>query len=412
MKPRPGNFDGKGIQPGASPIQLKSGDYLFLYNGKNKTTSIGYSILLGSDPTQVLQRSDKAIMEPKFLWERNDVTSNGLIKDPNGCPENASAAIGPEYAENIECFLGAYSGHETNINIFRIFVGWNTSTTTTPQSPTHFTTMVTFASQSTTMEHEKSTSHSSPETKTSTLASTEPTTTEPQKVGIIVKQHEISDKEAKDLAKTADRFQLNSNKISVNYDEMIGSGSTATVYKEVSGFLHGTSALSAENANKTALKQKYANCKVAINIPKEMSRNESEQIMRELQAMRQIGYHGHIAVLLGWCFQNDLPSLVFELAQQDLFKYIRKFREPSDSSCMPLKQILSIAWQVSVGMQHVASFNMVHRDLAARNILLYDGFHAKVDPNLTFIMSEKKDFRYLILVYVVIVMKVLRIKQF
>uniref|UniRef100_A0A914PLH6 Protein kinase domain-containing protein n=1 Tax=Panagrolaimus davidi TaxID=227884 RepID=A0A914PLH6_9BILA len=109
-----------------------------------------------------------------------------------------------------------------------------------------------------------------------------------------------------------------------------------------------------------------------------MSRCETEQIMRELQAMRQMGYHAHIAVLLGWCFQNDLPSLVFELAQQDLHNYIQKFREPPES-CMPLKQILSVAWQVSVGMQYVASFNMVHRDLAARNILLYDGFHAKVN---------------------------------
>uniref|UniRef100_A0AC35GRG8 Protein kinase domain-containing protein n=1 Tax=Panagrolaimus sp. PS1159 TaxID=55785 RepID=A0AC35GRG8_9BILA len=99
--------------------------------------------------------------------------------------------------------------------------------------------------------------------------------------------------------------------------------------------------------------------------------------MRELQAMKQIGYHAHIAVLLGWCFQNDLPSLIFELAQQDLFKYIRKFRESPDS-CMPLKQMLSIAWQIADGMEYIASFNMVHRDLAARNILLYDGFHAKI----------------------------------
>uniref|UniRef100_A0A914XVN2 Protein kinase domain-containing protein n=1 Tax=Panagrolaimus superbus TaxID=310955 RepID=A0A914XVN2_9BILA len=333
-------------KPGASPIQLKSGDYLFLYNGENKSISLGYLILNESDPTQVLQRSDKPIMEPEFSWEMNSINSNGLIKDPNGCPATAAVEIGPEYAKNVECFLGVYSGHHKNVSIFRVFVGWKKSNATTPE-PTKSTSKLTFTSPI----H----NHINP-----TLDD---------------RRTKKSDKEAKNLAKAADRFQLNSNKISVNYEEIIGRGSTATVYK---GFLHGTSALSSETANnKLALKQKYANCKVAIKIPKEMSRNESEQIMRELQAMRQIGYHGHISVLLGWCFQNDLPSLIFELAQQDLFKYIRKFREPPDS-CMPLKQMLSVGWQISVGMQHVASFNMVHRDLAARNILLYDGFHAKI----------------------------------
>uniref|UniRef100_A0A914PZL8 VWFA domain-containing protein n=1 Tax=Panagrolaimus davidi TaxID=227884 RepID=A0A914PZL8_9BILA len=42
--------------------------------------------------------------------------------------------------------------------------------------------------------------------------------------------HSESHKDAKKLADTADRFQLSSNKISVNYDEIIGSGSTATVH--------------------------------------------------------------------------------------------------------------------------------------------------------------------------------------
>uniref|UniRef100_A0AC34FXU0 Protein kinase domain-containing protein n=1 Tax=Panagrolaimus sp. ES5 TaxID=591445 RepID=A0AC34FXU0_9BILA len=278
----------------------------------------------------------------------DDVTSNSLIKDPNECPLNASEIIGPEYAENVECYLGVYSGYHTYINLFRVFVSWKNIATTT-QAPIKSTS-----------DQGVTSTNVSPETHNITTVMT---TTSSFSTA----------KEAKDLADTADRFKLNSNKISVNYDEIIGNGSTATVYK---GFLHGNSALS-KTANKSATNQKHSNCKVAIKIPKAMNRNEAEQIMRELQAMRQLGHHVHIAALFGWCFQNDSLSLVFELAQYDLFTYIRKFREPPDS-CMPLRQTLSIAWQVSVGMEYVASFNMVHRDLAARNILLFPGFHAKI----------------------------------
>lgn len=56
-------FDSLWIEAGPPPMQLHSGDYLFLYNsGKNstvhfaKSTNVGYVILDGKDPMKILQR--------------------------------------------------------------------------------------------------------------------------------------------------------------------------------------------------------------------------------------------------------------------------------------------------------------------------------------------------------------------
>uniref|UniRef100_A0A914YKL5 Uncharacterized protein n=1 Tax=Panagrolaimus superbus TaxID=310955 RepID=A0A914YKL5_9BILA len=85
IKIRNNSFDSELVESGATPLKLNTGDYLFIYNSARKgypsvkpnwqlQYNIGYAILAGTDPTQVLQRSDQPIMSPKLDWEIGNST--------------------------------------------------------------------------------------------------------------------------------------------------------------------------------------------------------------------------------------------------------------------------------------------------------------------------------------------------
>ncbi|KAE9552272.1 hypothetical protein FO519_004518 [Halicephalobus sp. NKZ332] len=151
-------FDSNLVESGPSPIQLKSGDFLFIYNsaqdGYSSSKSgwylqynVGYVILDKDDPTKVLQRSNNPILSPVTNWEiGNDGSTNfltpnvvfleGMIKDPNGCPKNVSDLIGTDFTENAECFIGVYGGSDSDLGVVRIVASYidqdtDTGTTTT-----------------------------------------------------------------------------------------------------------------------------------------------------------------------------------------------------------------------------------------------------------------------------------------
>uniref|UniRef100_A0A914CQX4 Uncharacterized protein n=1 Tax=Acrobeloides nanus TaxID=290746 RepID=A0A914CQX4_9BILA len=78
MNPRKDCFDSLWIEAGPPPVRLRSGDFLFLYNsGKAnnasvrfaKSTNVGYVILNGTDPTQIVQRSSDPLIIPGLAWE-------------------------------------------------------------------------------------------------------------------------------------------------------------------------------------------------------------------------------------------------------------------------------------------------------------------------------------------------------
>ena len=81
MQGRPGCWDACGAIAGPQPERLSSGDYLFVYNidteaaGKGNDTkplgrcTIGWAILNGTDPRQVVARSPTAIITPTEPWE-------------------------------------------------------------------------------------------------------------------------------------------------------------------------------------------------------------------------------------------------------------------------------------------------------------------------------------------------------
>lgn len=78
---REGMWDDQLVESGPEPLQLPDGNYLFLYNSATKTTdatdkpgwelkyNVGWVILDGKDPTNVLRRADNPLLSPDLDWE-------------------------------------------------------------------------------------------------------------------------------------------------------------------------------------------------------------------------------------------------------------------------------------------------------------------------------------------------------
>jgi len=81
MKGRPKCWDAAGIAPGPQPEKLSNGDYLLIYNidtgfpyhKKNNTflgrCAIGWAILDGTDPTQIVARATEPLIRATRDWE-------------------------------------------------------------------------------------------------------------------------------------------------------------------------------------------------------------------------------------------------------------------------------------------------------------------------------------------------------
>lgn len=68
---RRGHFDSGGLEPGPPPLVLKEGILLF-YNGwdEEKTHRVGAVLFSKNDPSQVLWRTPKPLLEPTKGWEK------------------------------------------------------------------------------------------------------------------------------------------------------------------------------------------------------------------------------------------------------------------------------------------------------------------------------------------------------
>jgi predicted GH43/DUF377 family glycosyl hydrolase len=93
MQGRPGCWDACGAIAGPQPERLSSGDFLFVYNidteaaGKGNDTrplgrcTVGWAVLNGSDPSQVVARSPTAITTPSKPWDTTGCAAN----EPGTC---------------------------------------------------------------------------------------------------------------------------------------------------------------------------------------------------------------------------------------------------------------------------------------------------------------------------------------
>lgn len=143
-------------------------------------------------------------------------------------------------------------------------------------------------------------------------------------------------------------FQLLPKNIVIAFDCVLGKGSDATVYK---GYIKKKS-----YAPENILNLSPTNGVAALKMPNTFELDHVEEFGRELDSLIYLGNHPHIISFYGWTLYRDIPVLVTEVASGNLLQYSRNLEIP-----LPIKEILSLLWQVSQALEHVASLAMVHR---------------------------------------------------
>lgn len=153
---------------------------------------------------------------------------------------------------------------------------------------------------------------------------------------------------------------------------------------------------------------------VAIKMLKEYASGEDiRQFRQEIEIMASVGSHPHIVSMLGCCTksENAGPYLVVEFCSRgDLQSYLRNSWEKlvnqniqisacedadtdesgkefanklydfygEDDDILQPADLLSIARQIALGMEHLSNMHVLHRDLAARNVLVCSDRTVKV----------------------------------
>ena len=136
MQGRPGCWDACGAIAGPQPERLSSGDYFFVYNidtcaaGKGNDTkplgrcTIGWAVLNGSNPSQVVARSPTAIVTPTEPWETTKC--GGMVREHKGVEDtcqtpNVIFATGLKPLGN-DSFLIVYGGGDYDMAAIKIQV--------------------------------------------------------------------------------------------------------------------------------------------------------------------------------------------------------------------------------------------------------------------------------------------------
>eukprot|EP00128_Syssomonas_multiformis_P002688 Colp12_sorted_trinity150504_noHs@22432 len=127
---REGSFDALKIESGPAPLLLSDGNYLMIYNSARKGVpstvlsgydvqyNAGFVILNGTDPSQILQRSESPILSPTAPWEIGNVPS-GHVLVPDSVFVEGAVAVG---SDQFRIFYGAA---ETFVGIADVVVTRN-----------------------------------------------------------------------------------------------------------------------------------------------------------------------------------------------------------------------------------------------------------------------------------------------
>ncbi|XP_048474463.1 fibroblast growth factor receptor 1-like [Rhincodon typus] len=123
---------------------------------------------------------------------------------------------------------------------------------------------------------------------------------------------------------------------------------------------------------------------VAVKMLKgDATEKDLSDLISEMEMMKMIGKHKNIINLLGACTQDGPLYVIVEFASKgNLREYLRARRPPGMEYCynpthvpveqLSFKDLVSCGYQVSRGMEYLASKKCIHRDLAARNVLVTD----------------------------------------
>jgi serine/threonine protein kinase len=102
---------------------------------------------------------------------------------------------------------------------------------------------------------------------------------------------------------------------------------------------------------------RFENCDVAVKMPNNFGHSEAEELIREIETMKRIGYHEHITTMLGYVrlTLNGIVCSVMELADCDLLRYVRSFDDDKvncdgNVTIIPIDSFLSICRQISNAM--------------------------------------------------------------
>eukprot|EP00794_Sanderia_malayensis_P003560 gene3560-4064_t len=131
--------------------------------------------------------------------------------------------------------------------------------------------------------------------------------------------------------------------------------------------------------------------KCAVKMVKD-SDNECarKDLYAELDMLKLLPEHPNVVSLLGCCTRSEPLMIIVEYCTHgDLQGFLRNSRGISEryysatygDSPRPkvtAKMLLTFAWQIATGMQHLATFKVIHRDLAARNILVDENLICKI----------------------------------
>uniref|UniRef100_A0A915BT00 Protein kinase domain-containing protein n=1 Tax=Parascaris univalens TaxID=6257 RepID=A0A915BT00_PARUN len=188
-----------------------------------------------------------------------------------------------------------------------------------------------------------------------------------------------------DELKRRDEWEIASTDLLIHWDEVLGKGAFAVVYKgtikcklPVTRIFKNLSIGAELATNEVAVKTLSPHAD-------EASRTD---FFNEIQFMKNLGYHAHVVSLIGCIGDLNEPRIILEyFANGDLLRFLRNHRNKyiTDKSNLHekdkwlcLMDLISIAWQVCDGMCYLSARNYVHRDIAARNVLLTKTLVAKV----------------------------------
>ncbi|XP_066998508.2 uncharacterized protein [Anabrus simplex] len=118
---------------------------------------------------------------------------------------------------------------------------------------------------------------------------------------------------------------------------------------------------------------------VAVKLVKEgATTREKEDLLRELEIMKQLGAHPNVVTLLGCCTEQEPYLLIMEYVMYGkLLTFLRDHRTrqnyynfSEDSDALTSRDLTVFGYCVARGMEYLVSKGIIHRDLAARNVLV------------------------------------------
>nr|XP_029716532.1 fibroblast growth factor receptor homolog 1-like isoform X1 [Aedes albopictus] len=144
-------------------------------------------------------------------------------------------------------------------------------------------------------------------------------------------------------------------------------------------------------AEANGLVKGQASTVVAVKMLKEGHTDaDVKDLVCEMEVMKMIGKHVNIINLLGCCCKDGPLYVIVEYAPHGNLKdFLRSHRfgttnyedmvsGEKEKKILTQKELISFAYQIARGMEHLASRRCIHRDLAARNVLVSDGYVMKI----------------------------------